>query len=300
MQESRLFKIIYHLVNEGSSTASQLAEKFEVSVRTIYRDIDVISSVGIPIYATQGNGGGIAIAETFILDKSFLSADEKEQVLMALQGFIATDGNHQSVLLSKLASLFQAQSSNWIEVDFTDWTKGNVKEDAFDQLKQAIFKRNIVSFQYFSGKDHIATRKVAPLKLIFKSKARYLYGYCYDRKEPRFFKLTRIRQLVVLKEEFSSTIQVPETVGKQMVEETTIPVFLKFDQQVAFRVYDEFQEGIVEDEQGDLYVHTSLPDNNRLYSYLFSYLHHVEVLEPLHIRKQLEDMLIKMIDNYRT
>lgn len=73
MQESRLFKIIYHLLENGKTTAPELAQKFEVSIRTIYRDIDAISSAGIPIYATQGKGGGISILNDYILDKSLFS-----------------------------------------------------------------------------------------------------------------------------------------------------------------------------------------------------------------------------------
>ena len=76
MQESRLFRIVYYLLEKGKCTASELAEKFEVSIRTIYRDIDVISSAGIPIYATQGKGGGISILENYALDKSLLSEQE--------------------------------------------------------------------------------------------------------------------------------------------------------------------------------------------------------------------------------
>lgn len=117
MQESRLFRIVYYLLDKGKSTAPELAEKFEVSVRTIYRDIDIISSMGIPVYAMQGKGGGITLLDNFVLDKSLLSAKEKEQILMALQGIIATEQNNADELLTKSGSLFQAKNTNWIEVD---------------------------------------------------------------------------------------------------------------------------------------------------------------------------------------
>ena len=93
MEQSRLFKIVYHLLEKGKSTAPELAEKFEVSIRTIYRDLDTISAAGIPIYATQGKGGGIFIMQDFVLNKSLLSEQEKEQILMALQGISATEHN---------------------------------------------------------------------------------------------------------------------------------------------------------------------------------------------------------------
>ena len=85
MEQGRLFKIVYYLLDKGKATAPELAGNFEVSVRTIYRDLDAISAAGIPIYATQGKGGGIFLMPEFVLDRSLLTPQEKEQVLMALQ-----------------------------------------------------------------------------------------------------------------------------------------------------------------------------------------------------------------------
>lgn len=297
MQESRIFKIVYYLMNKGSSTAPELAKKFEVSIRTIYRDIDVISSAGIPIYATQGKGGGIAISEDFVLDKSLLSKEEKEQVLMALQGLIAADDKTSDELLSKLGSLFQMQNTNWIEVDFSNWVKGNMSDDIFDHIKTAIFKKNMIQFQYY-GSTEVIERKVAPLKLVFKSKDWYLYAYCMLRNDNRFFKLSRIKNLQILDEIYPSNITIPKVVTKQVEVERTIPVILKFDKSMAFRVLDEFRNEVVEDELGDLYVHTSLPDSEVLYSYLFSFSDSVEVIEPEIIREGYKNKLRKMMNKY--
>lgn len=297
MQESRLFKIVYYLMNKGYSTAPELAEKFEVSIRTIYRDIDVISSAGIPIYATQGKGGGIAISKDFILDKSLLSKEEKEQVLMALQGLIATDNKYADELLSKLGSLFQIQNTNWIEVDFSNWVKGNMSDDIFNCIKEAIFKKNIIQFQYY-GSTEVTERKAAPLKLVFKSKDWYLYAYCMLRNDNRFFKLSRIKNLQVLDETYPTDIPIPKAVTKQVELEKTIPVILKFDKSMAFRIIDEFRDEIVEDASGDLYVHTHLPDSEVLYSYLFSFSDSVEVIEPESVREQYKIKLKKMINKY--
>ena len=90
MQMNRLFEIIYSLLNKKSLTAKELAERFEVSVRTIYRDIDVLSSAGIPIYASQGKGGGISLLDDYVLDKSVLSEREQNEILYALQGLSIT------------------------------------------------------------------------------------------------------------------------------------------------------------------------------------------------------------------
>lgn len=123
MEQGRLFKIVYHLLDKGRATAPELAEKFEVSVRTIYRDLDAISAAGIPIYTVQGKGGGIFILPEFVLDKSLLTPQEKEQILMALQGLAAAEDSRTDELLTKLSGLFRVQGANWIEVDFPTGTK---------------------------------------------------------------------------------------------------------------------------------------------------------------------------------
>lgn len=300
MQESRLFKIVYHLVNKGISTAPELAEKFEVSVRTIYRDIDALSSAGIPIYAMQGKGGGIAIADDFVLDKSLLSAKEKEQVLMALQGLTVVEEKNTGELLTKLGSLFQTKNTNWIEVDFSNWVKGNENQTVFEEIKKAVFGKNIMQFLYFGSSQNVTERSVVPLKLVFKSKAWYLYGYCLQRNDYRFFKLTRMKQIQIQDERYSGDIEVPQVVIKQTGAEATVRVTLRFDKNMAFRVYDEFTDDVTEDESGYLYVHTLLPDNEMLYSYLFSFSDSVEILEPLYMRERLKEKLENMLKRYIT
>lgn len=300
MQESRLFRIVYYLLDKGKSTAPELADKFEVSVRTIYRDIDIISGMGIPIYAAQGKGGGITLLDNFVLDKSLLSNQEKEQILMALQGIIATEQNNADELLTKLGSLFQSKTTNWIEVDFSNWVKNNPGQDIFNLIKSAIFSRNVISFQYFGSNRESTQRRVEPLRLVFKSKDWYLYGFCLMRNDYRFFKLTRIRDIEIQADVYSRELPTTYSVGKLMDIENTIAVKLKFDKKMAFRVYDEFAEGVTEDNQGNLYVQINLPGNDALYSYLFSFADYVEVLEPENVREQVKEKLAAMQKKYVT
>ena len=300
MQESRLFRIVYYLLDKGKSTAPELAEKFEVSIRTIYRDIDIISSMGIPIYAMQGKGGGITLLDNFVLDKSLLSNQEKEQILMALQGIIATKQNHSDELLIKLGSLFQSKITNWIEVDFSDWVKNNHSQDIFNLIKGAIFSHNVISFHYFGSNRESTLRRVEPLRLVFKSKDWYLYGFCLVRNDYRFFKLTRIREMEVLDDVYSRELPTTYSVGKSIETQNTIAIKLKFDKKMAFRVYDEFIGDVTEDEQGDLYVQTNLPANDTLYSYLLSFMDYVEVIQPEKVREQMQKKLASMQKKYVT
>lgn len=299
MRESRLFRIMYYLLQNGKATAPELAQKFEVSIRTIYRDIDSINSAGIPIYATQGKGGGISILNDYTLDKSLFSEQEQEQMLTALQGMVATTEENSNELLTKLSGLFQINSTNWIEVDFSDWAHRTPQQDTFNIIKEAIFQKRVISFCYFSGKGNKEKRNVRPIRLVFKSKSWYLYSFCLLRNDYRFFKLTRIKELEMLSETFTQDFT-PTKIEKQIQVENTVAVKLKFDRQAAFRVYDEFTDSITEDSQGNLYVQIDLPDNEVLYSYVMSFSDSVEVIEPQSIREQMKKRLQKMQEKYRT
>lgn len=299
MQESRLFRIVYYLLENGKTTASELSQKFEVSIRTIYRDIDSISGAGIPIYTTQGKGGGISILDGYKLDRSLLSNQEREQVLMALQGMCATTGKNSDELLAKLSALFQMKCTRWIEVDFSDWISAKPQQDTFNRIKDAIFQKNVIFFSYFSSNGREKARKAQPISLVFKSKNWYLYAFCLSRNEYRFFKLTRIRNLEILPDTFTPDFT-PIKIEKQIHIEKMITIKLKFDKEVAFRVYDEFEDNITEDTQGNLYVQVDLPDNEILYSYVLSFADYVEVLEPYHVREEIKKKIKKLYGKYIT
>ena len=296
MRDSRLFRILYYILEKGKVTANELSEKFEVSVRTIYRDIDVISSAGIPIYATQGKGGGIEIADDFVLKKSLLSEKEQEQILVALKGLEGINKQYENELLTKLSAFFKIKNTNWIEVDFTNWQRGNEYDELFNDIKSAIINKNIISFKYFSSNEKETSREVKPIRLLFKGWDWYVYTFCLLRNEFRYFKLSRIRDLKILDENFEDSYE-DVVLIKKMEYKDTVYVKLKFDRKVAFRVYDEMGD-IKEDEQGNLYAEIELPNDYNLYNYIFSFGESVEVLEPIEIRNKIRDMINKMSKIY--
>lgn len=300
MEQSRLFKIVYHLLEKGKSTAPELAEKFEVSIRTIYRDLDTISAAGIPIYATQGKGGGIFIMQDFVLNKSLLSEQEKEQILMALQGISATEHNQTDELLMKLSGLFQSKVTNWIEVDFSEWYKNTPNYDVFNLIKNAIFNQYTITFSYFAREGNYSNRTVEPIKLIFKNKDWYLYGFYLLRNDFRFFKLTRIKDLEISSDTFIREVKSSHEIETVIKNKNFIHAKLKFSPKVAFRVYDEFTDNVSKDNQGNLYVNIDLPDNETLFSYILSFGDNVEILEPDYLRHSMKEKLALMLEKYIT
>ena len=296
MKDNRLFRILYYILEKEKVTANELADKFEVSVRTIYRDIDSISSVGVPIFTTQGKGGGIKIDNEFILNKSLFDANEKEEIIAALQGLEKTNEAYKSELITKLSALFKIKNSNWIEIDFTSWGSNNTYQDLFNTLKIAIINKNIISFSYISSKAEKINRKVKPIRLLFKEQDWYLYAFCLLRNDFRYFKLSRMKDLEVLAINYEDNFE-NAVLKKELKYENIVNIKLKFDKSVAFRVYDEFK-AIEEDEKGNLYVEIKIPNNYKLYNYIFSFGSNVEILEPKEIRNQFKNMINEIAKKY--
>lgn len=299
VKESRLFRILYYILEKGKATAQELADRFEVSVRTIYRDIDSISSAGIPIYALQGKGGGIRIAEEFVLSRSLLTKEEKEQILTALQGLENTNTLCENELLTKLSAVFKMKNTNWIEVDFSSWKKDLRAEKLFQDLKSAIISRKLVSFSYFSSSEEETVRSAKPARLLFKGQDWYLYAFCLLREDFRYFKLSRIKNLEVLPEGFEEDFE-GLILEKEIPAEDLLLLKIKFDRSAAFRVYDELGREIREDEDGSLHAEIRLPDDGSLYHYIFSFGDSAEVLEPKEVRARIKEMAERILKKYKT
>ncbi len=287
MQESRLFKIVYHLLDKGKATATELAEKFEVSVRTIYRDIDALSGAGIPVYAETGRNGGIHLMDEFVLDKAVLSEEEKQEILAALQSINTTQNISNSQTLQKLSAIFHLSLEHWFEVDFSRWGNRGTDNEKFELLKTAVIHCRSVKIRYAGSCEVISERIVQPCKLAYKGMSWYLKAFCTEKQDWRVFKLNRILDLEILEESFPhrnfpKTIDSPETEYHQIT--------LRFPKEISYRVYDEFdQTQIQRQENGDLIASVKMPEDTWLIGFLLSFGTQVEVIEPLYLKSVIAE-----------
>lgn len=300
MQLSRLFEITYLLLERKNITAKELAERFEVSTRTIYRDLEALSQAGVPIYACRGKNGGIRLMDDFILNKSVLSEKEKQQILTSLHGMNALQVEEVQPVLSRLAALFGAEHEDWIRIDFTAWNPQNPVSERFEQLKQAIFSNRVVTFRYCGMNGKISRRLVEPVRLIFKGYDWYLQGYCRSREDFRFFKLNRMEALSVTGEAFVKKIPPEREAGQPMVRQNIRKITVKIMGNMAYRVYDEFTESMWEkNPDGSFTVRFEMEENRWLLEYLLGYGENLVVMEPKDIREKLGKTLEEMLKNYK-
>ncbi|MGL6201284.1 MAG: helix-turn-helix transcriptional regulator [Lachnospiraceae bacterium] len=302
MQISRLFKIVYLLQDKKQMTAKELADYFEVSTRTILRDINTLSEAGIPVYTTQGKGGGIFIMDHFILNKTTISKEEQERILFALQSLVQTEQLEENELLTKLQTFFQNTKSSWIEVDFSRWGFGKVEKKQFHSIKEAILQRRVISFDYASSYGETVGRRVNPLRLVFKRNAWYLQGYCQWREDYRTFRISRISNMKITDEVFQ-----PEDFEEGSPDINIMPGFmpdlsrlvLEFTKEAAYRAYDDFAaEEITKRADGSLLVDSKAVFEPGFYDYLLSLGKGVRVIEPEFVKDELLKLIEEIKNNY--
>lgn len=299
MQVNRLFEIVYILLNKNYITAKELAEHFEVSVRTIYRDIDVLCQSGIPIYTSKGKGGGIGLLDNFVLNKSVLSKVEQEDILSALQGLSATNYPDLDKVLNKLSNLFGTKQNNWIEVDYSDWSDN--QKEKFNQIKTAVLQKKVLQFDYYSTYGERTRRETEPLQLWFKNRTWYLKAYCRAKSDIRTFKLNRMKNLNVLNDTFTREMPLDQS-GMLNVTSVTnmVTIKMKISATQAYRVYDEFDENQIHKEKKDSFIVTfSFPEDEWVYGYILSFGNYAEVLEPVRIREIIKNRLQETLSIYK-
>ena len=299
MQIKRLFEMIYLLMEKGTVTAAELAERFEVSTRTIYRDLDTLSSAGIPVYTCKGKGGGIHLMEDFVLDKSLLSEEEQNEILFALQGLSATQAV-EGKALSRLSGLFQKKSVDWIDVDFSHWGSDAEEREKFQLIKTAILEHRILKFTYYSSYGQKSERRVEPVKLRFKNSCWYFQAFCLEKNAYRTFKVCRMEHPILAEEHFLPRPgPVPDLELAGLEPKDLVQLTLWVSPELAFRVYDEFErEQIVRNGDGSFTVTLWFPRGGWVYGYLLSFGDGVQVLSPQGVQKTLGQIAKRIAEQY--
>lgn len=293
MKIDRLLEMVYVLFEKKNVTAKELSNYFEVSQRTIYRDLETLSAAGIPIYTSKGKGGGIRLLDSYVMKKSMVTDNDQLEIISSLQGMNALNVPGVEPVLKKLGVLFQRNESKWIDVDFSHWGSGEDEKEKFMKLKSAIIYKKRIQFDYYSTNGEYSERIMEPLQLNFKGQAWYVYGFCMVRNAYRMFRVTRINKLNVTDESFERCL---EEENRFFVAETKEPItmVLQIDPFMAFRVYDEFEHSeIVKNDDGSFTVTKTLPENDWVYGYILSFGASAQVLEP----KNLRDSIRKILEN---
>lgn len=205
MKIDRLLGILNVLANADRITIQELAERFEVSKRTIFRDLDTLNESGVPIVTYSGIGGGVAIIDGYKIKNNILSKNDIKNVFIGLNGLKSIDESDD--LTNLMAKLIPEEISTVFSesdyvIDLSSWFKDSITQEKVAVLHKAIKNRNCINIEYISKSSH-SSRIVEPHKLVFKQSYWYLYAFCEDRQEFRLFKINRIVNLKIMNESFN-------------------------------------------------------------------------------------------------
>lgn len=311
MKLERLLAIIMLLLNRKHINAKELAEYFEVSQRTIYRDIDAINQAGIPIVTYMGAEGGFGIMENYKIDKNFLDENEINSITMALRNLNNTVNSKKiSHTLEKLENVMSQKYNNGdyrnkfpINIDYNSWSNNNTYKDKVKILNKAIDEKKIINFDYINTKGEYINRLVEPLSLLLKDFAWFLHGYCHIREDYRLFKVKRMRKVSMTKDSFTRDVLPIEELDyneEWYKDKPILNIILKFKPNVKTRVVDYFNEDQIQfNEDGTTNVNFTFPEDDWLFELILGFGSQVEVIEPLHLRKLMRQKATEMVNIYK-
>lgn len=300
MKLERLISMIYKLLNHEVLSASKLAEEFQVSQRTIYRDIDVICAAGIPVVSYHGTKGGYGIMDGYKMDKSLLRSYDVTSLITVLNSLSSVFEDEQAQgTIERLQTIGTEQQTSSLAVDFET---RRMDPDALSLLRTAITERNIVRFDYINVKNERTTRNMEPVKLHFKYSNWYIYGYCQERQDYREFRLSRMMNLLLTQNTFHSQHEVPIEAGCSNRADQVEEVVIRVGPEALAEALDQFHQVDKEfhtDESMTMRIPVYKPLEARwLWSILLSFGSGAEVLEPLTLRGILKKQLQNTLNLY--
>lgn len=303
MKIARLIGILSILLQQPRTTAADLAERFEVSVRTIYRDIEVLCQAGIPLVTTQGAGGGVAIMDGFKIDKTLLSSADMQAILTGLKTLnsICTPGaaNRYQELIGRLAPADEnlLPLNQHILIDLSSWDKAALT-DKIETLHNAVSDCRQVGFVYCAPGGE-TQRLVEPYKLLFQWSSWYLWAWCHMRKDFRLFRLSRMSSLR-LAEEFVPRPAPPPDLSNERVFPARYQVKALINPDCKWRLIDEYGvDSFQVQPDGRLLFETSFTDEENIISWLVTFGGSAELLEPRELRRRMLDFAEAICNNYR-
>ena len=300
MKIDRLIGILSILLQEEKITAPELAERFEVSRRTINRDIEDLCKAGIPIRTAQGTGGGISIMDGYRMDRTILTSKDMQMILAGLRSLDSVSGSRY---YEQLMEKIQTGSSEFISgrdsilIDLSSWHRDTLSPK-IGLIQDAIELKKTIRFQYYSpGGD--TEREIEPYYLIFKWTSWYVYGYCLLRNDFRLFKLNRMDNIFHVAS-FTGDREVPmPDLSNKKVFPTKDRVKAVFDSSMKWQLVEEYGvDSFTEMDDGNLLFEHEYADDEGLIAWMLSCRDKVIVLEPERIREKLYQITSEIAIRY--
>ena len=301
MKTERLIGILSVLLQEERTTAPELAEKFEVSRRTINRDIESLSKAGIPIRTAQGSGGGISIMDGYRMNRTILTSRDMQMILAGLRSLDSVSGSrYYSQLMEKLRSGSSAfiGGRDSMLIDLSSWYRSSLAPK-IEVIQSAIENRHHLEFRYYAPSGE-SSRSIEPYYLVFQWSSWYVWGWCRARKDFRLFKLNRMDSVIETDCEFVCRNAPMPDLSNERIFPGGIRVKALFTPDMKWRLVEEFgPHCFTEAGDGRLLFTADYTDMDNLVSWLLSFGAKAEVLEPAEARDRMMHTAEALEKTYR-
>lgn len=302
MKTERLYAITVYLLNHGRTSASELAKHFEVSLRTIQRDIDSLCVAGIPIAAVTGVAGGYEISDRFELKGEYATADDYARILTALRGLAsATSDPRVKYTAEKIARLSKPEDES-IVLDFSVLREGD--SAALQQLQTAVALKHTVEFLYTNNNHETRIHRVEPIAVLYRWYAWYLLAYSKVKKDYRTYKLVRMRELKItdqpFEKEHESASEILEKMDRTDSRSYT-GILVKCAESTKMRVVEYLKGTIVQEfPDGGALIQAAIVENEQFWiGTLLSLGDKAEIIAPEEIRCRVLDAAEKIVSLYK-
>lgn len=298
-----MFGILCILLEKEKITAKELASYFEVSVRTIHRDLLDLSSAGFPVTSRQGIGGGISLLPDFHYYKSALTKEDKDILSAAIQSLASIDDQvNIKTLLAKLRFCNDDKLllENDVIIDFTSWNQRSTLIQNIKKIRSAIADHRLLEMSYYGGGGY-SHREVEPYKIIFKEENWYLFAFCTSRNDFRIFKVSRITDLIIKDTTFieRKNYDIP-LLNSQLSNNSGIQVSIRMDKSFEFLAIDLFGTENIHTESNNLFITFTTENPQWVISTIAGLGNKAEILAPESLRKQMKLFLEKAKNLYET
>ncbi len=304
MKIERLLTMTILLLNRRKVTAKELAEQFDITVRTVYRDMETLNASGIPVISYQGYEGGFCIADNFKMSRQLLTFDDITSLLSLLKGVNKTLHNRDvDSVIEKITALIPSEReeeyhthSNSFIIDITPWGSGTNIDSLVTDMHSAVSESRKISFDYTTVNGNVSTRTVDPHTMVMKNFSWYLLGFCNLREQFRVFKLVRMKKCVVLDERFiRHDIDPHDFFSAENDSRSLMDVVLKFSASMRYKIEESFDYAQYKtDDDGSILVSFQIQEDDWVTSMVLSYGEDVTVVSPPRLRDAVAEKIKKM------
>lgn len=306
MKIDRIISIILTLLQENRVSSKKLADTYEVSQRTIFRDLEVINAAGVPIVTFTGVNGGAEILKEFKIEKGFFNENDLTHLLLGLSSISTISDKELVNTISKIKSFIPKEKTKEIErkstqisVDLRKWTGNKTLYDNLDLIKKSFNEYRLVSFRYVDKDGRLSDRTVEPYQLILKDGVWYLKGFCLERCNFRIFKILRMKSIHIKDKTFKPQEFISEDLsGDNWMKKHIFPIKLEIEESLLDRILERCDDEVKKLENGNFLVDFPFVDDDYAYEVLLSYGKKCKCLEPLWVKEKYLKKLREILENY--